>query len=114
MDMSVDGKKRTFRLTDRLEAYWKQVAIALNFPDYRIRVFAKETKPVYHVLTDWLRGANMEEDRRPLTWETLITALQEAKLHEEAKLLENHLASLSSSGESLVVTTTTTRIIHMS
>ena len=98
MEISVNGKREKFRLTDRIEAYWKQVAIALNFPEYRIRVFATETSPVYCMLNEWLRGANMEEDRRPLTWKTLITTLQDAKMHEEAKLLETHLA-MQFSGE---------------
>ena len=37
MEIPVNGKREKFRLTDRIEAYWKQVAtlIALNFPEYR-------------------------------------------------------------------------------
>ena len=79
---------------DRLEPYIVSVAIALGFPHYRIAIFKRCNSPVFDLLSEWLRGANVEEDRRPLAWEALITALQAAKLHKEATILENLLANL--------------------
>ena len=52
----------------------------------------------------------MEEDRRPLTWETLITALQAAKLHEEATILENLLAVQSVGKNTTAVDSSTVQI----
>ena len=46
--------------------------------------------PVYHLLSEWLRGANQERDSRPVTWATLITALRDANVQEEADILEKH------------------------
>ena len=109
MEVIVDGKRRSFRLMDRLEPYMASVAIALGFPHYRIEIFKRSNSPVFDLLSEWLRGANMEEDRRPLTWETLITALQAAKLHEEATILENHLA-VQSVGESTTEVDSTVQI----
>ena len=37
-----------------------------------------------------LRGANQEVDPRPVTWRTLIEALQCANVQEEATILKRH------------------------
>ena len=43
----------------------------------------------------------MEQDRRPVTWGTLIEALREANYHEEVDILEKHLVP-TESGVSVV------------
>ena len=83
-----DGKIVHFRLMDRIKPRVTRLAIALNFPDHIIADMKTDSDPVYFLLTKWLRGDNQEEDSRPLTWGTLITALGEAGLMEEAKILE--------------------------
>ena len=86
---SEDGSTVHFRLMDRIIPRVTQLAIALNFPQYFIEKYLKtDPDPVYSLLAAWLRGGNQDHDRRPLTWGTLITALQHAGLVEEVKILE--------------------------
>lgn len=48
----------------------------------------REGQPVYYLFREWLREANLDEDSRSLTWQTLITALRDANIQEEANTLE--------------------------
>ena len=77
---------------DRLKLHWEELAIALKFPSYSIGAIENSKNPVYQLLSVWLEGANMEEDKRPITWRTLIEALHMAKIHGEADILEKHFA----------------------
>ena len=80
---------------DQIKPHFRQVAIALNFPHHEIAAIERSGfDPVYHLLSEWLRGANQEEDPRPVTWRTLITALREAHLHEAANNLEKYMVGL--------------------
>ena len=79
-----------FRLMDRLQPHWKNLAIALRFPQYKITTMEHKENPVLYLLNEWLREANKEEDKRPVTWRILIEALHEANNHEEAAFLEKH------------------------
>ena len=81
-----DGRDTRFRLMDQLQPHWRRLAIALKFCQCDIAVMKQEDDPVYHLLSEWLRGANQERDSRPVTWATLITALRDANVQEEAKL----------------------------
>ena len=85
-----DGGATTakFRLRDRLQPRWKELAIALGFPEHSIATMEREDQPVYYLFREWLREANLDEDSRPLTWRTLITALRDANIQEEANTLE--------------------------
>ena len=83
-----DGRDTRFRLMDQLHPHWRRLAIALKFQQCDIAVVKQEDDPVYHLLSEWLRGANQERDSRPVTWATLITALRNANIQEEANLLE--------------------------
>ena len=85
-----DGRDTRFRLMDQLHPHWRRLAIALKFRLCDITVVKQEDDPVFHLLSEWLRGANQERDSRPVTWETLITALKDANVQEEAKILEEH------------------------
>ena len=86
-----DGRVVHFRLTRRLKPYWKELAIALKFPQYEIAIMAREDDPVYYLLTEWLREANKEKDSRPVSWRTLIEALRHANVQEEATVLEEKI-----------------------
>ena len=75
---------------DRLRPHWKQFAIALRFPSHSIATIQDSNDPLYQLLSEWLRGANLGEDTRPVTWKTLIESLHLANIHEEADTLEKH------------------------
>ena len=88
-----DGKEAFFRLMDQLKPNWNRLATAMRFPSYFVATVEKrhEDDRVNYIFAEWLRGANAEEDDRPLTWATLIAALKEGKLTAEVKTLEAHL-----------------------
>ena len=88
-----DGKEAFFRLMDQLTPNWDRLATAMRFPGFAVATVGKkdEDNRVSYIFSEWLRGANEEEDDRPLTWATLIAALKEAKLTAEVKVLEAHL-----------------------
>ena len=88
-----DGRDVHFRLMDQLKPYWKRFAIALKFPQHEIAVMKQEDDPVFYLISEWLRGANQEVDSRPVTWRTLIEALQCANVQEEATILKRHFIS---------------------
>ena len=91
-----DGETR-FRLMERLQVRWKNLAIALKFSLHSIEAIERNKDSIYKLLSDWLQGANMEEDTRPVTWRTLIEALREAKIHDEADTLEKHFVLIEKS-----------------
>ena len=90
--LSIGGKdgETHFRLMERLQVRWKSLAIALKFSPRSIEAIEHNKDSIYKLLSDWLQGANMEEDTRPVTWRTRIEALRVAKIHEEADTLEKH------------------------
>ena len=85
------GQTVPFRFMDRIRPHWKDVAIALKFPSYDIEVMNRKDDPVFHLLDEWLRGANQEHDTQSLTWRTLIIVLRHANIHMEANILEKYL-----------------------
>ena len=89
-----DGRDTRFRLMDQLQPHWRRLAIALKFQQSDITVMKEENDPVYYLLSEWLRGANQERDSRPVTWATLITALCDANVQEEADMLEKHFVEI--------------------
>ena len=92
-----DGKEVPFRLKTRLKPHWRDLAIALKFLQYDIDDMESKDDPVYYVLRKWRQGANQENDPRPVTWRTLITALRHANIQDEATVLETHLVDTSES-----------------
>ena len=85
-----DGRDVQIRLMQQVRPHWRDLAIALKFPQHEIANMEKKDDPVYYLLGEWLRGANQEEDPRPVTWGTLIEALQHANVQKEATVLEKH------------------------
>ena len=71
-----------------IQPQWKKIEIALKFPPHTIDVVDSEADPVVHLLSKWPRGANQEHDTWPLTWRTLMIALQPANIQDEANILE--------------------------
>ena len=84
-----DGTRVPFRLMGRMRPHVIQVAIALEFPQHNISIITRKIDPVYYLLSKWLEGTNLE-DQRPVTWRTLITALQDAEVFEEARILKKY------------------------
>ena len=83
------------RLMQQVRPHWRALAIAFDFPEYEIAIMEKKDDPVYYLFSEWLRGANQVKDPRPVTWRTLIEALQHADLQEEATVLKKHFIQVS-------------------
>ena len=81
----------SFRLMDRIRPHWRSIAISFEFPPHGIEVMERKDDPVFHLLNEWLRGANLEHDTRHLTWRTLISVLRHASIQEEADILGKYL-----------------------
>ena len=90
---SEDGRTVPFELMYRIKPRLTHLAIALDFPQYIIDDLETKRDPVLYLLGGWLRGSNQQYDLRPLTWGTLITALQHAHLIEEVKILKEHFVA---------------------
>ena len=88
-----NGSTVSFRLMDRIRPQVTGLAIALGFPRHVIALLKNDSDSVRFLLTEWLRGGNQVHDSRPLTWGTLITALREADLQEEVRILEEHFVA---------------------
>ena len=82
------GQTMPFRFMDRIRPNWRSIAIELQFPSCFIKALKGEDDPVFHLLDEWLQGANQEHDTRPLTWRTLITVLRRANIQGEADILD--------------------------
>ena len=84
-----EGKVMYFRLMDRIEGKWTNLAIALKFSLHKINTFEVKPNPVLTLLCEWLRGSTMDDDLSPVvTWGTLTTALRYAGFEEEAEIIE--------------------------
>ena len=86
-----DGEDVHCRLMDQVKPHWRRLAIALKFPQHEIAIMESKDDPVYYLFTEWLRGANQEKDKRPVTWGTLVQALRFANIQEEANILEKQV-----------------------
>ena len=89
-----NGRDTRFRLMDQLQPHWRRLAVALKFLPRDIALMKQEDDPVFYLLSKWLQGANQERDSRPVTWATLITALRDANVQEEANILEKHFVEI--------------------
>ena len=109
-----DGRDVHVRLMDQVKPSWRRLAIALKFSQHEIATMESKDDPVYYLLTEWLRGANKEKDPRPVTWGTLITALCDANIQEEATVLENHFIQIpkATSGELMVYVHVESLVVH--
>ena len=83
-----DGRDVQVRLMQQVRPHWRELAIALKFPQHEIAIMESKDNPVYYLLSEWLRGAN-QTDPRPVTWRTLIEALRHADL-QEVTVLKKH------------------------
>ena len=84
LDLLEDGGK-TVRLIDMVAAKWDRVAIRLHFETHEIERMRQDAlfqtrAACQSMFGKWLEG----KGRKPTTWATLITALQEAGLSKVA------------------------------
>lgn len=87
-----NNEEEEFRLIARIDPYFKEFARALNFPNYTFKTAKnKGDDGVDWLIGEWLRGANMSNDKRPITWDTLIAALKEAGMKDEVDIIENYI-----------------------
>ena len=110
-----DGKAVHVRLMDQTKPSWRRLAIALKFSLHEIaNMESNKDDPVYYLFTEWLRGANIEKDPRPVTWGTFITALRDANIQEEATVLESHFIQIpkATSGELMVYVHVESLVVH--
>ena len=96
-----DGTCVQLRVMEQIRPHFRQVAIALKFLEYDIANIEKKDDPVYDLLIKWSQGANQEEDTRPLTWTTLITAIRDAGVHEVANILTKYFVQSDVHGETM-------------
>lgn len=83
-----NGREKNFRFMDRIRPHWRKLAVALRFPSYTIATIENEDDQMYFLLSKWLEGENRDNDQRPVTWLTLISALRDANIQEDATILE--------------------------
>ena len=88
----LEGKNTAVRVIDRVAGVWERVAIRLHFNGDDISRIKKDchlqTRDAsYHVIMEWQMGKR----RKPVTWDTLMTALGEAELSEVAKDIQDIL-----------------------
>ena len=84
-------KEHRFRLLDQMQPHWKRIARLLNFHNAVVFEAEKQSSPIDYILNRWLEGANLEQDWRPISWDTLITALDEANMGEEVEILATYI-----------------------
>ena len=81
----------TVKVIDRTAAKWKHVATSLHFEGYDIDTIAADehqSKDGCHsTFSKWLEG----KGRQPTSWETVISALNEAGFGELARELSDVL-----------------------
>ena len=85
-----DGRDVHFRLMQQIRPHWRELAVALKFSQHEIAIMEEKDNPVYYLLCEWLQETNQEKDSKPVTWGTLIEALQYAGVEEEATVLEKY------------------------
>ena len=85
------GNGKTVRLIRRTASDWECVATRLYFEGHEIRSLRADHHQVIdacrEMFIEWLEG----KGRLPKTWETVITALEEADLSEVASDLKDVL-----------------------
>ena len=96
-----NGKEVNFRLMDQVKSHWRRLAIALEFRQHEIANIEQNDDPVYHLMSEWLRGANKEVCSKPVTWGTLIIALRASNLQVEADILEKNFVLIATELDSL-------------
>ena len=84
----LEGSCKTVRIISRIAHEWDQVATRLYFEGHEIRRIQQDfhgqsRKASREMIMEWLDGRGTL--RKPITWATLIKALNEAELSQLAE-----------------------------
>ena len=96
IDLIEDNGKKV-RVIKQSASSWEEVATRLEFESHDISRLQSDyhsqcLKACRTVFTEWLNG----KGRKPVTWETVIKALEEADLSEVAEDLKNIISTSTS------------------
>ena len=96
----ISGTQYRIRIIDTVASHWRRLGLALKISDYHLNNIERNHGNVEErcqtMLSDWLQGTVGD---RPVTWETLVEAIDDARLGELAKQLKR---VLSHCGKSVV------------
>ena len=93
----MEGNGKVVKVIDSVAARWEKVAMRLHFNHHVIECIRRDnhhqtTPSCQKMFAEWLDGSG----RKPVNWQTLITALQEADFSELASDLQVVLMPSSS------------------
>ena len=84
---------QTVKVRDCVAAKWNKLAVQLDFPHYKIEAIERDSKDCENatdkVIFNWLIGSA----RQPVTWRTLLEALEDAEFTALATDLKTVLES---------------------
>ena len=89
-----DGEEEPVRIIDEVAPNWKDLGILLNFgPNELDNISKQHSKPeecCRDMLAKWLAGYNdSKRNTAPVTWETLLEAIKDARWGTLARKIEN-------------------------
>ena len=92
------GETCRLHIIDEIGPSWERLAFALKFSDTTVNTIKLNNRDYCEqscrdILSRWLRGMNAGLDPRPLTWKTLVSALDEARCYELARKIETSLCT---------------------
>ena len=93
-----DEQGRTQIIMDEIAARWKRIGISLNFSpsslnNIELTCHHDVEGCVNRLLAMWLDGHVQDVSQAPITWETLLQALREARLGQLADVVTDLLTS---------------------
>lgn len=96
-----DGRKRSFRLVDRVSAKWREFGAVLGVSEKNLDAWEEQYSKKAHkcwqkVMKYWLKGAGDSSEEFPPTWEGLYSLLGAMQFDEVAKQLEEAVESVKS------------------
>ena len=88
-----DGEEEPVRIIDEVAPNWKNLGTFLNFAESELDSILKQhSKPeecCKDMLAKWLAGYNdSKHDASPVTWETLLKAIKDARWGVLARKIE--------------------------
>ena len=89
----ISGTQHKIHIIDTVASRWRRLGLALNISDYHLNNIEHNHGNVEDrcqtMLKDWLRGT---VDGRPRTWETLVEAIDDARMEELVQQLKEVLS----------------------
>ena len=100
--LKVERKGKTVKIIDTVASKWDRVALRLHFSGSDISRIERDhhqmcSQACRTMFGEWLEG----KGRKPITWDTLLTALIEAEFSELASNVETIIALMHNGGKHL-------------